>query len=82
MRLRRPPMIPILRIAGGLACGIGAALVIRTLWTKDMDLRLLVLAAGAGAAGLFSLGFATNLVILHDIRTHLLTERERPDREP
>ncbi|WP_230530892.1 hypothetical protein [Microvirga roseola] len=72
--MTRPPMIPLLRFAGGCCCAVAAALLLASLWNGSLDAYLLLLAGAAGITGLSLFGFATNLVILHDIRLEL---RER-----
>ncbi|MFC5087124.1 hypothetical protein [Microvirga arabica] len=73
----RPIMISILRLAGRLACAAGAGLLVIAFWAEALRALLILSAAAAGAVGLTFLGFATNLVILHDIRSHLQSRGEK-----
>jgi hypothetical protein len=77
MQLNRPIVISIMRFAGGAACAAGAALLVLALWSGELNALFLLSAAMAGAVGFTFLGFATNLVILHDILAHLEGSRQK-----
>lgn len=75
---RRPSMIPVLRIAGAIALAVSTLLLGMALSEQEGAPLLLILAAAAGATGLLLLGFASNLLILHEMRAEL---RRRSDHE-
>ncbi len=71
-------MISVLRVAGGLAFVAVGLLVYAAFREDGVTISALVLAAAAGATGLFLFGFAANLLILDDIR-HQLKGSKAPE---
>lgn len=71
MRLNDPIIIPLLRFSGALTCGAGAILLTLALQSGTLNTFAFLMAAATGALGLSFFGFATNLMILNEIRSRL-----------
>jgi hypothetical protein len=74
---RRPPVIIALRIAGALAFVAAALIAAAGFQGGELTPAVFLLAAAAAVIGLVLLGFASSLVLLHEIRRLLAQRTER-----